>query len=86
MANYPTQAGGIQIGNIGQVEDVEGRRRVARRGLETQLFVQGNGPESAEHIACGEGSAETDDQRAGSFAFLACDSELSSFLSLNLHH
>ena len=38
MTDYSAQAGGIHVGNIGQVEDVEGWQLFARRRLKTQYI------------------------------------------------
>lgn len=64
MTDDQTEAGGVQCGNVGDIEDVEGWAFLARRRLEFEDVDDGQGFEDAVHFVRCKGSREPEDEDA----------------------
>lgn len=76
VADDETEAGGIEGGNIGDVEDVETWKLLAGPRVEVKDVDHDERFEDAVHFVCSEGSREPEDERAVFFIFDAFNGEL----------
>jgi hypothetical protein len=76
VADDETESGGIEGGNLGDVEDVETGKLLAGCGVEIKDVDYGKRFEDAVHLICSEGSREPEDERAAFLIFNTLDGEL----------